>query len=986
MRTRLGAEEKDNPIPSFLWHDVLTFGRKVGWPDYETTVDGTTWVDANDKRSTYDPLLTGKEGLSVYVVPSNDPIIGWRAIWKAGVAWSNLERWIIGFAYSGTAQIKDIVLESSSDQGVTWTERFRDNGNSSNARPYAFKHGQVGGDGYLRLTFLTDGTSPVRLSGIRALTQRWGDQGGGIEYTLPYGWDADRKMYIERLQLSADSGGNPFAAGDLLTAASSYGDVVATKAEPGNIPDTVVKRNANGQIAVGDPTSDGHAVTRKFVTDNLASKVDTADSRLTDARTPLAHVHPVTDISPTTGTRSATTFLRGDGAWITPTNTTYSALTLAEAQTGTATTTRAITAAVLKQSILHYVTGSSTTALTAFGQSLTTAADAAAARTLLGVVSDFVSVKTYGAVGNGSTNDTTAFANAMTAARAAKKPLYIPGGTYSITAFPTLQNGDVIIGDGGRLSEILFAGAGALVGATGIQNVRVEGVGVYLTNGTGVAFDLSGCFAWSFVSVLLRGNHTSATGTTYQGQKGIVFRDNTGGCRIIDSNINNLGYGIQTSCIQNHITQTKFSSCRYSIHGTGNNSNAGLSLSQVEFDSAKDATTTPAHVWIDGAANEWNFYQCWFEGGNKALQVGLAGTGGPSKFTMSGCKIAARTVGLELNHCRQPHLENSVFDLDQGSVAGYAELTINGTYCGEGVADNLITTVRGDFAESDFPQYWTVHRKGWLTGGNVKARSVMYAASHFEAPDIKLTHSGAEGNVLRRDANGYAIWSPVPAGDWSTLTNKPSTFAPSSHTHVATDISNSTATGRSVLTAADAAAARTAIGAASAATALTLGLTSTTAKPGDWTPALGEITGLQTALDGKATKATGTPGTGQPWASEVIVIGGPLENGYNDAIGGVMADRDISLESVVFRTADPTKAITGTGNLTIQWYRGSVTTLESELLHTSTIAAGAGNNSIFVVLATPINIAVNECLRAKFTLGTAVVDSAVHVQWRGMYR
>ncbi len=48
---------------------------------------------------------------------------------------------------------------------------------------------------------------------------------------------------------------------------------------------------------------------------------------------------------------------------------------------------------------------------------------------------------------------------------------------------------------------------------------------------------------------------------------------------------------------------------------------------------------------------------------------------------------------------------------------------------------------------------------------------------------------------------------------WADVTGKPSSFTPSVHTHVATDISDSTTVGRSVLTAVDAAAARTAIGA-----------------------------------------------------------------------------------------------------------------------------------------------------------------------------
>lgn len=54
-----------------------------------------------------------------------------------------------------------------------------------------------------------------------------------------------------------------------------------------------------------------------------------------------------------TGTPSGTTYLRGDGTWATPTdtNTTYAAMSAAEAETGTATTSRTITAAVLAAEI-----------------------------------------------------------------------------------------------------------------------------------------------------------------------------------------------------------------------------------------------------------------------------------------------------------------------------------------------------------------------------------------------------------------------------------------------------------------------------------------------------------------------------------------------------------------------------------------------------------------------------------------------------------
>lgn len=69
------------------------------------------------------------------------------------------------------------------------------------------------------------------------------------------------------------------------------------------------------------------------------------------------------------------------------------------------------------------------------------------------------------------------------------------------------------------------------------------------------------------------------------------------------------------------------------------------------------------------------------------------------------------------------------------------------------------------------------------------------------------------------------------------------------------DITDATTVGKAVLTAADAAAARTAIGAGTSS--LTIGTTASAAAAGNHTHTIANITGLQTALDAKmtATKA-----------------------------------------------------------------------------------------------------------------------------------
>lgn len=87
-------------------------------------------------------------------------------------------------------------------------------------------------------------------------------------------------------------------------------------------------------------------------------------------------------------------------------------------------------------------------------------------------------------------------------------------------------------------------------------------------------------------------------------------------------------------------------------------------------------------------------------------------------------------------------------------------------------------------------------------------------------------------------------------GAYNDLTGKPSTFTPSSHTHPASEISDSTTTGRAVLTAVDAIAARTAIGAGTGGGSVT-SVTAGTGLSG------GTITGTGTI----SLPNTGTAGT-----------------------------------------------------------------------------------------------------------------------------
>ncbi|ASR80652.1 minor tail protein [Arthrobacter phage Piccoletto] len=124
------------------------------------------------------------------------------------------------------------------------------------------------------------------------------------------------------------------------------------------------------------------------------------------------------------------------------------------------------------------------------------------------------------------------------------------------------------------------------------------------------------------------------------------------------------------------------------------------------------------------------------------------------------------------------------------------------------------------------------------------------AVAGFMSPSDKAkldaAATAATGSTLvLRDAAGRAQFAtPAAAGDAATkgyVDGQVATRAAASHTHAASEISDSTTVGRSLMTAADAAAARTAIGAGTSS--LVIGTTGTTAKAGNWFPSFADVTG-----------------------------------------------------------------------------------------------------------------------------------------------
>lgn len=182
--------------------------------------------------------------------------------------------------------------------------------------------------------------------------------------------------------------------------------------------------------------------------------------------------------------------------------------------------------------------------------------------------------------------------------------------------------------------------------------------------------------------------------------------------------------------------------------------------------------------------------------------------------------------------------------------------------------------------------------------------------------------------------------------------------AVAAHTHTASAISDSTATGRSVLTAVDAAAARTAIGAGTSS--LVIGTTGSTAMAGNKTFAFSEITGL-----------IGTSQLPPLAINEVFTAANEAAMLALTAQRGDMAIRTDIGETYVLATESPTtladwKMITSPGNVTsVAGRQGAVVLTKADV--------GLSNVDNTTDAAKPVSSATQTALNAKensLTAGT----------------
>jgi hypothetical protein len=168
-------------------------------------------------------------------------------------------------------------------------------------------------------------------------------------------------------------------------------------------------------------------------------------------------------------------------------------------------------------------------------------------RTIAQKFAETVSVIDYGAVGDGATNDTTAFNNAI----ATGKQVYVPSGTYLINA--TINNKTIIYGDGSTVSIIKPFNT-AIAAMTynpkspywtyhsEVRNIRFSGTGM-----VGIGFTFAQTTPSSYVANDEYANNVKFYGCFFSGlNKGIQFPFGNIGSEFYSCGFQNNKYGVYT--------------------------------------------------------------------------------------------------------------------------------------------------------------------------------------------------------------------------------------------------------------------------------------------------------------------------------------------------------------------------------------------------------------------------------------------------------
>jgi hypothetical protein len=272
------------------------------------------------------------------------------------------------------------------------------------------------------------------------------------------------------------------------------------------------------------------------------------------------------------------------------------------------------------QNLTNYLTASNGSTLVGTIQTGT----GATARTVAAKVNDIVSVKDFGAVGNGTADDTIAIQAAMDAIPSTGGSLYFPAGTYILTDVVTITDKPITLhGDGMNISVLKWTGVG-MTGVNGIEYTATQQrvFTMYDLSLEAVPNLLSAATLAGSAIKLIYPSQLSVFETTIQFQRVYFSPLRTGNtwAPILT--------GGWTTCVECFdCNYANFTNCTFL--------NTGVGTIGVDFTTALNANYTV-------------FGKCNFIGCNTALKFNGISGGSCGGIVVEGCDILSVGIGIDI--------------------------------------------------------------------------------------------------------------------------------------------------------------------------------------------------------------------------------------------------------------------------------------------------------------------------------------------------
>ncbi len=170
----------------YLYHDLLAFNYNYTVTQ-EVSTDGTNFSSETlDKR-----LFSQKQDQALTVVGSSEYAVRWTI---EGTNYNTAKYVNIAFTYNAAHPETRVIIESSGD-GTTWTSRHDSTAPGITGTKSCYVN-SWGSHNYVRITIskTSTNTGVIKLSSVKMMTARAGDQGDGQELQYPYVWDENRNI------------------------------------------------------------------------------------------------------------------------------------------------------------------------------------------------------------------------------------------------------------------------------------------------------------------------------------------------------------------------------------------------------------------------------------------------------------------------------------------------------------------------------------------------------------------------------------------------------------------------------------------------------------------------------------------------------------------------------------------------------------------------------------------------------------------------